>query len=392
MRTFAQIKESKENFKIVAQHDAVNYLSVEDLKKYLKLVDKFLSKDAKEIINYLIVNNTTYLQELDNNTDENALVGFYNAGKPSEKHLQELWTCINNLVKDDRVLEIPILQTQKQFNDIINKKTNADYVIYRLDTEEGRNKVVKKFEPLVHKICRQYHGKSTFTYDELVSAAYNGFIWAFDSYGKPQNDSEYIDDKAYNYTFLQWLAQMMRFSILDEMTSSSRTVRIPKNVLTDEKKKNGQIKKTNTISGDKTIGINNSDDGNKTLFDFIDSQEYTLSDVDRDDLDKLWQQVYDKVKQKFGEKILDIWCSFYGINNKPQLKNKELAKKYNLCNSSITYYCFKVNNFLKTDKSVKTLMGDIIELTQECLQEELNSNGDIEPYIINNNIIDSQML
>ena len=44
----------------------------------------------------------------------------------------------------------------------------------------------------------------------------------------------------------------------------------------------------------------------------------------------------------------------------------ELAKKYNLCNSSITYYCFKVNNFLKTDKSVKKLKF-IFNVLENCL-------------------------
>ena len=49
--------------------------------KYLKNANACLSEEAKEIINWLKVNNKTYISELSTDDDENAIVGFYNKGK-----------------------------------------------------------------------------------------------------------------------------------------------------------------------------------------------------------------------------------------------------------------------------------------------------------------------
>ena len=90
MKTLSILFEEK-NAKLKVQSDSINYISVEDLKKYLEIADKFISDETKEIINYLIVNNKTYLSELATDDEENALVGFYNAGEPKTPELKELY-------------------------------------------------------------------------------------------------------------------------------------------------------------------------------------------------------------------------------------------------------------------------------------------------------------
>lgn len=382
MKTFIKLYEEK-TAKLKVSNDSLNYISVEDLKKYLEVTDKFLSNESKEIINYLIVNNKNYISELSTDNDENALVGFYNAGEPSNNQLKELYRLLEKIVKNEQVLQIPVFQTKKQFDSIINKEVSPDYVFLDLESEKAQNELVKKYTPLLHKICRQYFGKSTFEYDDLMSIAYEGFLYAMRSFGKKKNENEEVDENIVKYTFLQYAAQMVRFAILDAINNQSRIVRIPKSEINKVRKNQGQISKTNSVSGDKQVGINNSDDGNKTVFDFIDSQEYSDQRTNYQDLDVLWKDIYKEIIKEFGQKIFDIWCSFYGVNDYEKLKNKELADKYKVSTSSITYYCMKVNTFLQQDKKVFKMLQDVYELMKECLNEEERNNHDFETYKIN---------
>ena len=192
MKTLHTLIESA-NEQLTIKKKSLDYLSRDELKKYLEVADKFLSNDAKDIINYLVVNNETYINDLAPDTDENALVYFYNNGKATTSDLKELKKALHNLMQNDRILEIPIFQTREEFDMIIKKEVSPDYVILNLDSPNAQNKLVKKYEPLLHKICRQYFGKSRFNYDELMSAAQIGFLNAMRSFGKKKDD-ENVDD------------------------------------------------------------------------------------------------------------------------------------------------------------------------------------------------------
>lgn len=383
MKTLNKLFEEK-TAKLKVQSDALNYLSVDDLKNYLEITDKFISDEAKEIINYLIVNNKTYINDLSTDDEENALAGFYNAGVPSKQDLKELYNALDTVIKSKKILEIPVFQTKEQFDLIINKEVSPDYIILNLESEEAQNELTKQYQPLLHKICRQYFGKSKFEYDDLMSIAYEGFIYAMRSFGKKKNEDKELDENIVKYTFLQYAAQMVRFAILDAINHQSRTVRIPKSEINKIRKQNGQIAKDNTISGDLTIGINNSEDGNKTVFDFIDSQEYSDQTTNQEDLKILWNDIYKEIIKEFGEKIFNIWCSFYGLNDFEKLKNKELAQKYDVSNSSITYYCMKVNTFLQKNQKVHAMLINVYDLMKECLNEQDRMSKDhSEIYHIN---------
>ena len=352
--------------------------------KYLTIADKFLSDAAKEVINYLIVNNKTYLSDLGTDSEENALSGFYNAGTSKlSNELKELWKSIDEVIKSGRSLEIPVFQTQEQFNKILSEQVSPDMIIMDFNSPRSRNEIAKRYEPLVHKICRQYHGKSNLSYEDLLASAYEGLTYAMNNFGKKRSDNTEIPDETVNkYTFGQFAAYMIRFHILGTIENESRIVRLSKSQQKKERETTGKITKNNAVSGDKQIGIHNSDEGNKTLFDFIDSQEYSDSNVDKEDVAKLWDKIYKKIKDKFGEKVFNIWCSFYGINGHKELKNKELAAKYNVSNSSITYYCFKINNYLQKDTTIIKMLREVYELMKECLAEEDNRNNLDEPYHI----------
>ena len=148
-----KITEGKQKVNFEIQDNTINYISSAELKKYLDVAGKFLSEETKEIVNWLIVNNKTYISDLSNDEDENALAGFYKAGVPKDEHLKELYKLIGLLVKSGRTLEIPVFQTKEQFESIINKTAAPDEIILDLKTEKGRAIVAQKYNALSHKIA-----------------------------------------------------------------------------------------------------------------------------------------------------------------------------------------------------------------------------------------------
>ena len=77
-----KITEAISKVKLEIPKDSINYINADDLKKYLEVTEKFISEETKELVNWLIVNNDTYISDLSNDEDENALAGFYKAGVP----------------------------------------------------------------------------------------------------------------------------------------------------------------------------------------------------------------------------------------------------------------------------------------------------------------------
>ena len=57
MKTISNlVRKNEEISKIKGLSNTINYISVDDLKKYLKVTNHFLTDESKEIIDWLIVN------------------------------------------------------------------------------------------------------------------------------------------------------------------------------------------------------------------------------------------------------------------------------------------------------------------------------------------------
>ena len=372
---------------IDVQDDAMNFIPSPKLKQYLTIADKFISVEAKEIINWLIANNGTYMKEI------GSLQDFYGKGKPKDKNLQDLYKWIGILNKKNRLLEVPTFMSEDQFNAIISKEISPDEILLDLRTKRGRNAVAKKYTPLVWKIARGFNGKSGLTLDELFSAGMEGLTYAMDGYGKSAEETqkkrmknksaeeiaELVSDennkKRKSYTFLQYAAYLIRIVILEAIKNESRVVRVPVSVQNKERKETGRNTKNNTVSGDEPIG---GEDGDKKgIFGKIDSKDDADANLDKEDIEKLWKGIIKMLEKEFSEKQLDIFYSMNGLFGHEKLKGKEIMAKYKLKNpSEISNSNWKVLNYIKTNKTLKKAFAELYSLYKECLNDEDNRNGD----------------
>ena len=381
MKTLRELNEAIQASKIKVQSDSINYISKNELEKYLEVAKGFLSDSAKNVIKYLIDNNTSYISELSTDSDENALAGFYNSGKADSEDKKKLKTWIKDVNDSGRLLEIPVFQTKEQFDAIIGKKIAPDEIILDLKSEKGKNAVLKKYEPLIHKICKQFHGKSNLSYEDLLSVAYEAVAIAIKDYGQIRKKKSSDQEEAIkNYTFGSFLAYSIRNLILDNIKNFSHTVRIPISQQQKEKKETGRNTKSNTVSGNKAVG--HDDEGNKSLFDFMADSSDSSSGLDQEDMKRLWQEIFKELEDEFEPKIIDMFYSFYGLNGHKQLQNKELASKYNIKPSQVTYYCFRVRNYIMTNKKILNKFKDVYELMKECQNDADRMANDNEPLYI----------
>lgn len=390
MRKISQIDEAKALLDI--QDDTVNYLTVKQIEKYLQIADKFIGEEAKYVCNWLIDNNSSYVKKFDKG-GKNTLADFYAQGVPNDNSLSELYKSLGVLNKQRRLLEVPVFQTKDQFDDIIQQKISPDEILLDLVTDRGRNEVAKKYMPLVYKIAKTWVGKAALTYDELVSAGYNGLVYAMNTYGKKSNKQKKKEEetgiemdmsKIKSYTFLSYASQMIRTHILGDV-QDSQLVRIPLSQQHKEKEEKGYIAKSNTVSGDQSMG-NGKDGEGQTLFDIIGGMENPGTNVDREEIDKLWKQITQALEEKFGEKTMDIFYNYFGWGGRKQLTGKEMAEKYGYKSpASITTEVVKVINFIKKDPKIYARFVDIYELIKEH-REDLDEYEDTtydEPHSVN---------
>lgn len=358
MKTLSQVRRVNEAKSLDVQEDAIGYMGAGDLKKYLDIANKFISDDTKSIINYIIDNNDKF-------GAKDSLQNFYSRGIPKDETLKSIYKAIGKLKKSGRLLEIPQFQTKEQFEGIINKTISPDEILLDLQTEAGRSGIVKKYTPMVHKIARQYINKSNVTYDDLVSAGFEGLAQAMNDYGKYNKDKANSDEDNYKATtFLSFAYARVKYTIIAEIMQNSRTVRVPNSAQRKEKEEKGGITKSNTVSGEKVVSTT-KDGATKSLFDTIAATTDGGREFDDKDQDFLWDKVKKRIIELCDENTWKILCWRFGLNGCDKLKNKEIAKKLGVAESLVTYYYGKIIQIFFKDPIIKKYGSELYELLHE---------------------------
>lgn len=380
MKKLSQLFEAK----IDIQDETINFIDKTDLQKYLEIADRFISDDAKTVIKYFIENND-YVKKFSNGVSKNALANFYNGPAPKDEKLKEVYKCIGKLNKTNRLLEIPMFQTDEQFEGIINKKVSPDEILLDLNSEKGRNEVVKKYDKLCWKIAREYVGKSTFELDDLYAYALEGLTNAMNWYGKKTKKNNADEEKVKAFTFYSYASRIIRFTIIGAIREESHTVRIPVSQQNKEREERGANTVSNTISGDKGIG-SDSEGNEKSMFDKLSaSMDVQGGDeqINKEDFLKTWKEIFDILKKKFSERDLNIFCDVWGVYGHKELKGREIADKYGLkSKSSATYISSKVFNEIEKDKKLKELFIDAYELMHESLSRQDSNDHSENVYSV----------
>ena len=380
MKKLSQIiNEAKK--KLDVQDDTINYISTPELQKYMEIADKFLSEDSKNVIRWLI-DHPNYVEDLASKNANNALATFYDNGIPTTPMMRELYRWVNNVVKNNRLLEIPVFQTKEQFNAIISKSVSPDEVIIDLSSERGRNEVAKKYDALVWKIARSYIGKSNFTLDDLHAIGYIGLVEAMNSYGKKTDRTKADDEHMVGFTFKSYAGYRIRIAILARIMDEGHVVRIPRSQQARERKEKGYNTRNTSISVETPVG-KDKEGNTKRLLDKISDYERGGKSLEDADNERLWAEIDNKLRKKFDDRTLEIFYSWFGLFGYEKLSGKEIMAKYGFKNpSNINANNYKVMKYMKDDPEMLDALKELYEFTTERQHDDDIEDRDFEPIRI----------
>ena len=380
MKKLSQIiNEAKQKLDI--QDDTINYISTPELQKYMEIANKFLSEDSKNVISWLI-DHPNYVEDLASKNANNALATFYDNGVPTTPMMKELYRWVANVVKSNRLLEIPVFQTKEQFDAILNKTVSPDEVIIDLTSEKGRNDIAKQYDPLVWKIARDFAGKSNFDLGELHAIGCEGLLRAMNKYGKKNTKSTSSDDNVKAYTFKSWAGYCIRIAILEAIKDQGHLVRIPRSQQAKERKEKGHNTRNTSISVETPIG-KDKDGNTKRLIDKIGDYEREGKSLEERDNERLWAEIDNKLRKKFDDRTLEIFYSWFGLFGHEKLSGKEMMAKYGFRNpSNINANNYKVMNYMKSNPEMMNALRELYEFTTERQHDDDVEDRDYEPVRI----------
>lgn len=374
MKTLSKIiNEAKQPLDI--QDDTINYISGAELRQYLVIADKFISADAKDVINWLI-DHPNYVDDIAGPNADNALATFYDNGVPSTPVMKELYKSLGKVIKNGRMLEIPVFQTKEQFEAILDKNVSPDEIILDLTTEKGRNEIAKKYEPMAWKIARSYVGRSNLDLEELYAIGMEGIVWAMNKYGKKNDKSTASDDDVKAYTFHSWVSYCIRIAILEAIKDQGHLVRVPRSQQSKEKTEKGHMTKNYSISMETPVG-RDKDGNSRRLSDKIGDYERAGKSLEDEDNARLWEHIHKLLKKKFDDRTLDIFYDKWGVNGHKKLSGKELMEKYGFnAQSNINFVCSKVINYMMKNPETKEALLELYEFV-----ESRNHDNDMEDNV-----------
>lgn len=374
MKTLSKIiNEAKQPLDI--QDDTINYISGAELRQYLVIADKFISADAKDVINWLI-DHPNYVDDIAGPNADNALATFYDNGVPSTPVMKELYKSLGKVIKNGRMLEIPVFQTKEQFEAILDKTVSPDEIILDLTTEKGRNEIAKKYEPMAWKIARSYVGRSNLDLEELYAIGMEGIVWAMNKYGKKNDKSAASDEDVKAYTFHSWVSYCIRIAILEAIKDQGHLVRVPRSQQSKEKTEKGHMTKNYSISMETPVG-RDKDGNSRRLSDKIGDYERAGKSLEDDDNARLWEHIHKLLKKKFDDRTLDIFYDKWGVNGHKKLSGKELMEKYGFnAQSNINFVCSKVINYMMKNPETKEALLELYEFV-----ESRNHDNDMEDNV-----------
>lgn len=271
----------------------------------------------------------------------------YHADPKDIKSLREM---LRGLKENIRLM--PQYLTPGLFVGMINKKLTIDDALLDIHTPAGRDAAAKKYTPVVYKVAMGFLGKSKLSRSCLISAAMMGLADAMNKWNPETNDK---------VSFKTLAAYQARFSILNDMNRYGHDLSGTNSWATSH---------DNKLDASVRLDALRPDDAGNSAMDHIAGLGTTDKDPTAEG--RLWKAVYKKIDAQFPKKIADIFYKFFGLNGRPKMKNKDIAKEYGMSEGNVRNGALNgVFKFLKSDPQARELLADLQDIYSESLLVEM---------------------
>ena len=200
-----------------------------------------------------------------------------------------------------------------------------------------KNILVRKYEPLVNKITRQYTSKLNISWDIVKSMAYEGLALAINNF----------DSTRSKMTFLQYAGFSIRNNILSSLDNELRTVKLSN--YAQKKAVDAGESLFNSISIDQPI----SEDSDVLPYE-ININMYEEPDSGQDEV---FEYLYECINYNFSKRDQLIFYKSFGLNGYINMKGKEIAKELNISESLVSIKLKQIIKYIKNNKELVNLLS-----------------------------------
>lgn len=212
-------------------------------------------------------------------------------------------------------------------------------------TEFEKNELVKKYEPLVNKMVRQFSEKVHAPWDDIKSMAYEGLAIAINTY----------DSERSNMNFTQFAGFAIRNNILTSLNNELRTVKL--SAYAQKKVVEYGESTFNTISID---SLNTNDDN--THVGISSSKYYNAMSVDAkfDDGD-VFETLYYELENNFSDRDCKIFYMTFGLKNYDITKGKDIAELFNISKGTVSVRVNIMINFIRKNEDLIEILTNLLK-------------------------------
>lgn len=359
-------------------------IGAEEFKKYKEAIEK--TNRSKDFLKAMWI-ISQYPELLENDKLKNLLNG---------KHT-DIVTVPENIIKDlqkiskkigDEAKLFPEFLTAAQRDAVIQKKIDPNDLTLDLESQKGRDAIVKRYAPLIEKLVYEFYKTGCpLSKEELRSAALLGLTDAMNTYKNPAELAKMSGEgKTKNTSFTSYAAYKIKFQILGDIEDYGRTVKFSNYRRDQFRKENGEeANLPKEFSIDSFNAFNR--DGEPIPFDVffgldVAGDNDIESSVDRKLKKDMYDKIFKRMESKFSSRDCTIFYKTWGLNGYKREKTKDVAKDTGISSPAVTQICNRIVKFLATDSYIQSLKNAFESIVNDYVIGKMAEIYDQPKYAI----------
>lgn len=272
--------------------------------------------------------------------------------------LEDLWNLLKTIKQNYKIMPQYLSKHEREMMER-GELATSDLTI-DLETKAGRDAVARMYTPLVLHIVNQFKGKSKLDKTSLISAGMLGLTGAMNDWKRVADEK---NDKV--VSFKTYAGNRIRQQILNDINELGHTLS-GTSWYTAKKAKDEDSGGYGMLDAISLDGLTNDPDFDQDHFGALGVTDKNTND------DPAWKKVFATLERKFTQRDMDIFYRFFGVNNRPKEKSKDIAKSYGMSEGNIRNSIInKILKFLKTDNTLKDVLGDLLDIYTESLMRDM---------------------
>jgi RNA polymerase sigma factor (sigma-70 family) len=213
-------------------------------------------------------------------------------------------------------------------------------------TEREKNQFAKQYEPLVRKLVKQTVDKGFPEWDQIESAAWEGFAHAMKNY----------DPQRSKLSFQQYAGWSIRNYILLSIDNELRTVKVDWYNRKKAEERGDQIyQRISFDAGNSNDQDDNSQSNSKFKFDGM----HTRAKFDDGDV---YEYMYTRLESNFSKENCDIFYRSFGLKGYNDIqKGKDIAKTVGVSEGAVSQKVKKIVTWMRNDAEMCEMLSNLME-------------------------------